>query len=61
MNTNQFGEKHRTKATLLMRVMCLALAYAPALKAAEGDGNVTNALTVEALVAETLANNPELN
>src|SRR5438093_6228705 len=59
MNRKLVSRKHRAKATVLLRVMCLALACAPGLKAAESAP--MNALTVEALVANVLTNNPELN
>src|SRR6266576_266065 len=99
MNTNQFGGKHRAKASVLMRVraslrdlgwfwrvrpnlerlgysrsslrdwtwaatvamMCLALVPWPLARAADAADTNVPVLTVEALVVETLAKNPELN
>src|SRR5258706_16371156 len=69
-----FVSAHRAEPAVLMRlraslqdrrwapavaVMCLALVRETALPAAETAP--TNAFTLETLVADTLANNPELN
>jgi cobalt-zinc-cadmium efflux system outer membrane protein len=66
MNIKEWSVKHRAKATVLMRgvaamaVVCLAITSRTSSAAEAAETNAPT-LTLEALVADTLANNPELN